>query len=447
MRVPESMCRVVRTGPRMGWALCLLASLASCTGGDSNSSDHTASRSPASTAAVGEWSEPGLVDHNGQSIEVVPPAPATGRELFVTDFGADPEPDSGDDAPAIRAAIDAAQAGDTVVLTEGTFDLRSSHPDEKSANVLLRSGVHLRGDGPDRTVLISDFDGEADSVVLLAAGVQDVVIADLTVTSTYGGPLGTDPDDDDAGGGPMFGIKIGESNGRASVRVLVEDVRVERFQRHGISLKATQQVVVRGCHVADATSVGPGGAGYGIAVEGRAGQRDPSAANDSRHNVITANVLEGKHLRHPILLQFPTHNNLIADNLVIGSVLDAIDVHGESEYLNEIRNNTVTGGQRAAIALGNPGGDTHNHAAAGEGNWVHHNNLIGNKEGITVILGTPDTVIEANRIVADEDSEIGIHIDDAPGTVVQGNILLPTGDFQPFRVDEEDVEFIGNRVE
>src|SRR5690606_29126646 len=138
--------------------------------------------------------------------------------------------------------------------------------------------------------------------------------------------------------------------------------------------------------VADATSVGPGGAGYGIAIEGRADQRDTEAANDSRHHVVVGNVLDGEHLRHAILLQFPTHHNLIADNVVRGSRLDAIDLHGEGEYGNEVRGNRVTGGDRAGIALGNSGGSTHEHGATGEGNWVHDNLLIGNREGVLVIL-------------------------------------------------------------
>lgn len=440
----------MRTSRRVSvaWlALCLAAVLASGAGG-SGSVAQTGTRPPSSTPTSGGWREPGLVDGDGQPVDVVPPAPATGRELLVTDFGADPEPDSGDDAPAIRAAFDEAREGDTVVLPEGVFDLRSSHPANGRTHVLLKSGVHLRGAGPDRTLLVSDFDRDDASAVLLARGVEDVVIADLTVTSTYDGPFGSNPLDDTAGGGPMFGIMITERDGEPSVRVLVEDVRVERFQRHGISLKATRQVIVRGCYVADATSIGPGGAGYGIAVEGRADQRDPEASNDSRHNVITDNVLNGEHLRHAILLQFPTHNNLIADNLVSGSVLDAIDLHGESEYLNEIRGNTVSGViAGAAIALGNPGGGTNGHDASGEGNWVHHNDLIANLVGIAVILGTPDTLIEANRIIADEDSEVGILIDDAPGTVVRDNILVSSGGFEPFRVNEEDVEIADNQVE
>ncbi len=127
-------------------------------------------------------------------------------------------------------------------------------------------------------------------------------------------------------------------------------------------------------------------------------QRDPDAANDSRHNVVIGNTFDGRHLRHAILLQFRTHNNLVAENTIVGSHLDAIDLHGEGEYLNEIRDNTVIGGNK------------HKQDASGPGNWVHSNNLIGNRQGILVILGTPDTLIEDNRITAGEKSKAGIEI-------------------------------------
>ena len=100
-------------------------------------------------------------------------------------------------------------------------------------------------------------------------------------------------------------------------------------------------------------------------------QHDPDAANDSRHNVVIGNTFDGRHLRHAILLQFRTHNNLVAENTIVGSHLDAIDLHGEGEYLNEIRDNTVIGGF----------GNKHKHDASGPGNWVHSNNLIGNRQG------------------------------------------------------------------
>ena len=155
-------------------------------------------------------------------------------------------------------------------------------------------------------------------------------------------------------------------------------------------------------------------------------QHDPDAANDSRHNVVIGNTFDGRHLRHAILLQFRTHNNLVAEDTIVGSHLDAIDLHGKGEYLNEIRDNTVIGGNK------------HKHDASGPGNWVHSNNLIGNRQGILVILGTPDTLIEDNRITAGEKSKAGIEIRNAPGTELLGNHITGGADgFWAIRLSKE----------
>ena len=369
----------------------------------------------------GDWQAPGLVNRSGKPIEVPTPGPTTGRTLDVTDFGADPDPDSKDDAAAIRAALNEAVPGDEVLLPAGTYDLRTTDPADESANIVLRSGVGLRGEGQESTVLLTSFDGEDDSRVIRASGVHDVIVADFTITSRYKGPLGDDPDNGDAGGGPMYGIYLGAHKGKASSRILVENLSIRRFERHGISVKASREVTLTGNSVSEATAVGPGGQGYGIAIEGSVEQHDPDATNDSRHNLVIGNTFDGRHLRHAILLQFPTHNNLVAENTITGSILDAIDLHGEGEYLNEVRDNTVVGGQRAGIALGNSGGAKNKHDASGPGNWVHSNDLIGNRQGVLVILGTPDTLIEDNRITAGDDSQVGIEVRNAPGTKLHGN--------------------------
>jgi hypothetical protein len=401
--------------------LVLVILLTACTVEESDGPVDSADTVEPEQPKHGDWQDPGLVDRSGKPIEVPMPGSAVGRTLDVTDFGADPVPDSQDDAAAIRAALNTAEPGDEVVLPAGTYDLRSTDPNDESANIVLKSGVDLRGEGQESTVLLTSLDGEDDSRVIRGSGVHDVIVADFTITSRYEGPLGDDPDDGDAGGGPMYGIYLGAHEGRASSQILVENVGIRRFERHGISVKASREVTLSGNHISEATAIGTGGQGYGIAVEGSRDQHDPNAANDSRHNVVIGNRFDGRHLRHAILLQFPTHNNLVAENIIVGSHLDAIDLHGEGEYLNEVRDNTVINGQRAGIALGNSGGSKNKHDASGTGNWVHSNNLIGNRQGILVILGTPDTLIEDNRITAGEDSEVGIEIRNAPGTKLLGN--------------------------
>lgn len=387
---------------------------------------------------TGDWEVPGLVDRSGEPIEVPTPGPTTGKTLDVTDFGADPDPDSHDDAAAIRAALEVAEPGDEVLLPAGTYDLRSTDPADKSANIVLRSGVDLRGEGKDQTVLLTSFNGEDDSRVIRGSAIHDVTVADFTITSRYEGPLGDDTNDGEAGGGPMYGVFIGAKEGQASSQILVENLAIRKFQRHGISVKASREVTLSKNHISEATSIGPGGKGYGIAIEGSVDQHDPDADNDSRHNVVIGNTFDGRHLRHAILLQFPTHNNLVADNTIVGSHLDAIDLHGEGEYLNEIRDNTVIGGQKAGIALGNSGGSKNKHDASGHGNWVHSNKLIGNRQGILVILGTPDTLIEDNWITAGEYSKAGIEVRNAPGTELHGNhITGGNEEFWAIRLKED----------
>ncbi|WP_235864600.1 right-handed parallel beta-helix repeat-containing protein [Ureibacillus acetophenoni] len=390
------------------------------------------------TSGQGDWQVPGLVDQSGKPIDVPMPIPATGKTLDVTDFGADPSPDSLDDAKAIRAALEAAEPGDEVVLPAGTYDLRSTDPADESANIVLRNGVDLRGEDQERTVLLTSFDGEDDSRVIRGSGVHDVIVADFTITSRHNGPLGENPDDGNMGGGPMYGVYIGTDKGQPSSQVLVKNLSISMFERHGISVKASREVTLSGNYISGATAVGPGGQGYGIAIEGSRDQHDPDAINDSRHNVVIDNTFDGRHLRHAILLQFPTHNNLVADNTIVGSHLDAIDLHGEGEYLNEIRDNTIVGGQRAGIALGNSGGSKNKHDASGSGNWVHSNTLIGNRQGILVILGTPDTLIENNNIFAREDSKAGIEVRNAPGTKLQRNHITGGSDgFWAIRLSED----------
>ena len=429
-----------RRGPAHLWcvALGLMILLTACTVKESEGpvgSDDAVERPP---SEHGDWQDPGLVDRSGAPIEVPTPGPATGRTLDVMQFGADPDPDSNDDAAAIRAALDAAKPGDEVMLPAGTYDLRSTDPGDESANIVLRSGVDLRGEGQERTVLLTSLDGEDDSRVIRGSGVHDIIVADFTITSRHEAPLSDDPDDSEAGGGPMYGIYLGAHKGKASSRVLVENLGIRRFERHGISVKASREVTLSGNYVSEATAVGPGGQGYGIAIEGTADQHDPDAANDSRHNVVIGNTFDGRHLRHAILLQFPTHNNLVAENTITGSLLDAIDLHGEGEYLNDVRDNTVIGGQRAGIALGNSGGAKNKHDASGPGNWVHSNNLIDNRQGILVILGTPDTLIEDNRITAGENSKAGIEVRNAPGTELHGNrITGGTDGFWAIRLKED----------
>lgn len=380
---------------------------------------------PAPDPAAVPWTAPGLVTPQGDRYVPVEPGAVQGRTIDVRDHGADPAPNSGDDAAAIRAAIDAAQPGDEVYLPAGTYDLLSTESADPTTNIALRTGVHLRGAG-SATVLKSALTPATQSgKVLRGYGIQNVSISELTVSSTFDGPLPTDHRDNAAAGGPAYGIVVANLGSRPSARVLVEGVTVERFQKVGVRIDKSRDVTVRDSTFRSATSVGGGGNGYGVSIQGTPGADRYAYDDDSRYNAVVGNDFDGTHLRHAILLQYWTHNNLVAGNIIRGGVLDAIDLHGEDEYLNEIADNVITDGSAAGIALGNTGGTSTQHDASGRGNWIHGNELTNNREGILLILGSPDTVVEDNVIKQGRGDHVrsGIEVRNAPGTVVQRNSI------------------------
>lgn len=370
------------------------------------------------------YTAPGFTEPDGSPRPLPPRHEVTGQRLDVTDFGADPADSGHDDAPAINAAIEAAEPGDEVYLPAGVYHLRSGVASDNSTNVALRSRVNLRGAGQEETVLRSWFtQADANGKVVRGYGVTDLVISDLTVSSTFDGPFSDNPNAD-AGGGPQYGIFLSDAVTRPSQRIHIERVTVERFERMGIRIASSQDVVVSDSLFRDATSVGGGGRGYGVSIQGIAKTDRLGFPDDSRHNVVRRSTFEGPYLRHGALLQFVTHNNLVADNQFRDIVLDAVDLHGEGEYLNEVRGNRFDGARAAAIALGNTGGTPpSNHSAAGPGNWIHRNVIRQTaREGIKVHMGSPETLIERNTITGlAGPSRWGIQILNAPGTVVRQN--------------------------
>src|SRR5690554_6256182 len=123
--------------PQLLWIAMTLAILLGATACTDPNRNPEPERTP--QAESSDWRRPGLVDQHGEAVEVERPEASRGTSLDVTEFGADPAADSGDDAAAIRDAIAAADPGDEVVLPPGTYDLQSTHPNDDSANLLLRS--------------------------------------------------------------------------------------------------------------------------------------------------------------------------------------------------------------------------------------------------------------------------------------------------------------------
>jgi large repetitive protein len=383
-------------------------------------------------------SSPGLYEPDGTPHELPVVHAVTGATLDVTEFGAVPD-DGVDDAAAIRVALSAAAPGDEVFVPAGVYDLVTVSEENDEANVSLRSGVNLRGASMGTTTLMSHDDDE-DATVILGAGVQDVRLSDFTVTSAWEGEHSADPEEHNPdAGGVSVGIHLEYAGDRMVRGVTIDAVRIEKFRKAAVKLTRTRDVVLQNCEIADATDVGPGGAGYGVLIEGTYLTPREGFPDDSVHNVVQDCHIAGPYVRHGVLLQTYTHNDVVRDNVIEATALDAVDLHGEDEYLNEIYGNTITGVTGgAAIGLGNSGGSTYVHSSTGPRNDLHDNTLTGCRFGIRVQYATPDTLIERN--VIHDGLEDGVHLGNAPRTIVQGNVISDNGaeDFWAVRLEGDE---------
>jgi parallel beta-helix repeat protein len=375
-----------------------------------------------------KYALPGLINPDGKAVSLHAPNRVTGKTLNVLDYGADIKDNDTDDLPAIQKAIAAAKPGDEVYLPNGVYNLRSTLPNDKSANIELKSGVNLRGESQEQTILISSIGAETPSGKMMKAYSRaNIVVSGMTLTSTWNGKYSSDTKEANPDkGGPQYLIYITDSVNKPSSNITIDGVTFEKFERMAVRIEKSSHVVVKNSLFRNATDVAGGGAGYGVSIQGLPKNDRTGYANDTYFNVVENNTFQGPYIRHGALIQYYAHNNVIRNNTFLSTQLDAIDLHGEDEYLNEIYGNKirdiVTG---AGIGVGNTGGSApSNHDASGPGNYIHNNTITGSREGIKVHMGSPDTVIENNTI---SDSKVadgkGIYLQNAPRTLVRGNTI------------------------
>ncbi|WP_342435404.1 alpha/beta hydrolase fold domain-containing protein [Paenibacillus sp. FSL L8-0436] len=372
------------------------------------------------------FTAPGLTEADGTVHPVHSPHVTTGRVLNVLNYHADPADNDADDGLAIQAAINSAQPGDEVYLPSGVYNLNSTL--DTLVNLKLKSGVNLRGENQSATILKTSLNKVKNSSLMKVSGQHDLSISNLTLTSTWKGVYRTDHkvNNPDAGG-PDSMITIANFGGLPSYNITVDGVTVEKYSRMGMRIDNSRDIVVRRSTFRNATDVGPGGAGYGVSIQGIAKQDRNGYDNDTLWNVVEDSRFEGPYLRHGALIQFVAHNNVLRDNQFTNTKLDAIDLHGELEYLNEIYGNVISDiPYGAAVGLGNTGGTApSNHSKTGPRNYIHDNTIRNTREGINVTMGTPDTVIERNLIENTsgiEDAK-GIRILNGPGTIIKENVI------------------------
>jgi parallel beta-helix repeat protein len=339
------------------------------------------------------------------------PSAANGNVISVVSYGATPNNSADDDGPKIAAAIAAASSGDTVLIPNGTYHVKTRR------SIQLKTGVNLKGESQSGAIVAASFSTVTDNtgsyLVEAAQGVNNLTISDLTLTMIGGQSLryalwlgqGTIVTANEAGR-HIYG------NETPVYRILVKNLKVTGFEKMGISLRNAYHVKVEGCTVTDASALGGGGEGYGIML-----------GYPKTTNCWVINNTCGPVIRHGILLQYEANHNLVESNFVTGTEEDAIDLHGEDEYCNDIYNNVITNALSAGIGLGNTGG-TPEHYNSGPNNLLRNNEISGCERGIYIMNESDNQVMRANYI--HDNTDIGIYVteDGGDNLVADSNILI-----------------------
>lgn len=368
------------------------------------------------------YTKAGLYNHDSTEHTIHTPNEVTGKIIDVTDYGVNLDDSDSNDLEAIAKAFQDAEFGDEVYFPNGTYNLKS----DKSYYILLKSGVNVRGESADKTIIKAETtDGTYPDAVFKSLGQNDMQISNITITSNFEGEYYADHNkNNDEHFAPKYHIQIeDDAIYRPSYNITIDNVVFENFRTMAVRIATSHDVTVKNSLFKNATDVGGGGAGYGVSIQGEGNEKDRLGYNnDSKFNVVENCTFEGPYLRHGVLIQYFSHNNLVQNNTFDNTVLDAIDLHGEDEYLNEITGNTIkniiTG---AGIGVGNSGAT---HDKAGEGNYIHNNVIENSREGIKVHLGTEKTIIENNTITNTTIKDArGIYLLGAPNTTVKNNTI------------------------
>jgi len=371
---------------------------------------------------------PGFFNEDGSVHDILDPIWPWGDTVNVLDYGADILDNDFDDRPAIQAAVNAAGSGDLVYFPNGVYNMKSTHTSSSNAHIILSDGYHLHGESMENTILKSQFplsvnQNETSRTVKLQ-GLYAVTIKNLTFTSDFSGTYYTDRVNNNPDrSAPGVHLYIDDSGSTPSRRIVVENCIFEKYRAMAIRLANSSDCIVRNSHFRLATDVGGGGSGYGISVQGNGHDNDSyGQARDSRYNLIESNTFTGPQIRHGVVVQYYSHNNLIRNNTFDATTMDAMDLHGEDEYNNELCYNIVTdvtlGG---GVGIGNTGAA---HDASGYYNYIHHNTFSNCREGVKVYLESPYTRIEHNIIEGfNVSGSKGIYILNGPRTTIKNNTI------------------------
>lgn len=356
------------------------------------------------------WKIAGLYNQDG-SIHDMPLENIVSNRINVLHYGAKSNDQSFDNTEAVKAAINAAKAGDEVYFPNGTYYFSTKAvASPYYAHISLKTGVNLTGESEEGVILVSMFSEKecltlGNTTFILAANCHDVTVSNLTVTAIVADenmPNINDSKSNNPNGNksaPKFGL-VAHGNEERTYNIVFKNCTVEYFQYSGIRLHNVSECQILSCTIQKATDLGGGGAGYGIEIRGYGHERFEYIDTDfdCYYNVVSECNIIGPYIRHGIILSYMAHNNLIEKNVVTDSLDDAIDVHGQDEFLNVFAYNYCSGSRKGAgLALGNSGVSAM-HDASGVGNLLYRNVSVNNFRGITIVYGTCYTICVENKI-------------------------------------------------
>lgn len=357
-----------------------------------------------SSASNGKYVELGKIEINsGLTVSESAfqfPSLVTGQSRSVTSHGATCNDSSNDDTVGVKAAIAASTAGDEITFPENcTLHLKSWPID-------LKTGVSIRGIDKNTSTVSGMFSTAANPIFYARTQPSTSTnqpISNLSISSfSYKTESGVAPD---------IVIKLGtgtwntnNSEWKVVNKIRIENLSIEKFKKYAIDIQNSQFIYVANNNIKNATSLGGGGEGYGIKID----------MDKSQNNLIKGNTV-GPIIRHAYLVQYRANHNLFDSNSATGTSNDAFDMHGEDEFSNEFKNNTVTNcvtkdpytgadtrgsgfgiGEVPTSTSALPG-TAGAHEFSGDNNWVHHNTISGCYSGVRV-NNTNNAYIESNNI-------------------------------------------------
>lgn len=392
---------------------------------------------PFSDKFSGDWNMPGLSEKDGNVHKNSAIKEYSGKKIDVTDkaYGAVANDPNTDNYSAFKNAIIACGDGDYVYVPNGNYYFSSYSKTTGSyyTNIKLKANMALIGESMDGVKLISANDKTSNenksTCVIAGIDIKNAAVKNLTVSSaTEDSDLPKDVDSTSEQNfvwtAPTYGIVLGtgvtaSSDEQQGSNCVVENCLIEKYQRMGVRLIMSSEMTVKNCIFQKATCMGPAGMGYGVDIQGKTHDIDAvDSFIDSKYNVIDSNKFLGPYIRHGVVVQYYSHNNLIINNTFDNTLLDSLDFHGEDEFSNEAYGNIIKNCRKGAgIGFGNTGAT---HDASGRLNYCHDNIISDCLRIADIALGTPDTILYKNSC---SNADKGITASNANGTVIMDNTL------------------------